>query len=222
MARAVRHGQRTGLVTLAEDAYDTADIIRRDLLTKARESEGLKAFAARCNEQVRRIAALYALFDLRSQITVEDLEAAAALVTYAMDSVLDIVGDTGADKPKRQPLSLVEKVRARIAMHGGKATSSQVLPFVNASAAEVKALPGIAVTTEKKGNGGRPAVVFTLADDEPQCHADAQPASTQSDNQQSATVLRMDAYRPAPQPDPEPRPVKRSALLEENPFLALL
>lgn len=117
MARAVRHSQRAGLVTLSEDAYEVADIVRRDRLTKARECEGLEAFAARCNEQVRRIAALFTLFDLRSQLTAADLEGAAGLVTYAMDSVEEV---TGGDIPKgkRQPLSLAEKVRARIAPFG--------------------------------------------------------------------------------------------------------
>ncbi|MEU3355782.1 DUF3987 domain-containing protein [Streptomyces sp. NPDC037389] len=226
MARAVRFGTRAGLVTLADDAYDTADIIRRDLLTKARESEGLKAFAARCNEQVRRIAALYALFDLRSQITTADLEAAAVLVTYAMESVEDITSGADAPKGKRQPLSLAEKVRARIEMHGGRATSSQILPFVGATAAEVKALPGIVVTVERSGKTGRPATVFTLPSDSP-VHAEQpneasrpQPATPERDMKR-ATVVRLDAYRP-PKAATAGRLVEHREPLDHNPFRTLL
>ena len=58
---------------------------------------------------------------------------------------------------KRQPLSLADKVRARIELHDERATSSQVLPYVGATAAEVKELPGIVVTVERSGKtGGRP------------------------------------------------------------------
>ncbi|MFH8609580.1 DUF3987 domain-containing protein [Streptomyces sp. NPDC018029] len=229
MARAVRFGQRAGLVTLSEDAYDTADIIRRDLLTKARESEGLKAFAARCNEQVRRIAALYALFDLRSEITAADLEAAAALVTYAMDAVEEITGGMAAPQGKRQPLSLLEKVRARIEMHGGRATSSQVLPYVGATADEVKALPGIVVTVEREGKTGRPKTVLTVRDDatqtvaEPVSHSRMLMPADPEPEPQRATVVQMDAYRPTPKQAPEPAPEpKRPEPLDANPFLALL
>ncbi|MFD7536443.1 DUF3987 domain-containing protein [Streptomyces sp. NPDC059819] len=225
MARAVRHGQRAELVTLSEDAYDTADIIRRDLLNKARESEGLKAFAARCNEQVRRIAALYALFDLRSQVTPEDLEAAAALVTYAMESVEEITGGTDAAKEKRQPRSLAEKVRDRIELHGGRATSSQVLPYVGATAEEVKALPEIVVTVERSGKTGRPATVFTLRGDssphvqEPASHSRT-PTPADPDR---ATVVQLDAYRPTPKQVPASEPVKPpEPLATSNPFMALL
>ncbi|QDQ14635.1 DUF3987 domain-containing protein [Streptomyces spectabilis] len=94
-ARALRYGQRVDAVTLAADAYDVADAIRHDLLGKACESEDLRPFAARCNEQVRRIAALFALFDLRREITSDDLRAAACLVTYAMSTVEAIATASG-------------------------------------------------------------------------------------------------------------------------------
>ncbi|WP_189316036.1 DUF3987 domain-containing protein [Streptomyces brasiliensis] len=164
-ARAVRFGQRVGTIALAEDAYDVADMIRHDLLSKARESEDLKPFAARCNEQVRRIAALLALFDLRSQITSDDLHAAASLVTYAMDTVETIATGSGSKPSKRQPLSLADKVGAGIELHGGRTTSSQVLPFVGATAAAVRALPEVVVTVERSGRTGRPVTVFTLRGD---------------------------------------------------------
>lgn len=54
-----------------------------------------------------------------------------------------------------------------IELHGGKATSSQVVPFVGVAAEEVRELPGVVVSSEKQGNAGSLAVVFTLADSEP-------------------------------------------------------
>ncbi|MFD5700887.1 DUF3987 domain-containing protein [Streptomyces lasiicapitis] len=229
LARAVRFGQRVGTVTLAEDAYDVADTIRHDLLSKARESEDLKPFAARCNEQVRRIAALFALFDLRCEITLDDLYAASSLVTHAMDTVkaITIATDSGHKAGKRQPLSLMEKVRGRLELLGGSARSSQVLPYVGASAAEVKALPGIVVTEERNGVG-RPAIVFTLADDS-SCDAPStmrpEPAKrTEADrNGNGARIVSIDAYRPASPEAPTPQAVKRPERLETaNPFLTLL
>lgn len=105
-ARAVRQGRRVGTVALSDDAYGVADVIRQDLQTKARESEDLKPFAARCNEQTRRIAPLFALFDLPSEITPDDLEAAARLVTYSMESVETITIGAGGKSNRRQPLSM--------------------------------------------------------------------------------------------------------------------
>ncbi|MBT2401062.1 DUF3987 domain-containing protein [Streptomyces sp. ISL-100] len=230
-ARAVRFGQRVGTVTLAEDAYDVADTIRHDLLSKARESEDLKPFAARCNEQVRRIAALFALFDMRTEITPDDLHAAASLITHAMDTVETIATGSGSKTSKRQPLSLTEKVRARLELFGGSARSSQLLPYVGASAAEVKALPGIVVTEERQGVG-RPAVVFSLADDSSRdaaCPEPEKPAAGQraEPDGNGAKIVSMENYRPTkPETVRTVRPsapmAERPAPLKENPFRALL
>ncbi|MFE2041083.1 DUF3987 domain-containing protein [Streptomyces sp. NPDC059477] len=230
-ARAVRFGQRVGTVTLTEDALDVADTIRHDLLNKARESAELKPFASRCNEQVRRIAALLALFDLRSAITADDLHAASALVVHAMDTVEAIATGSRSKPSRRQPLSLAEKVRNRLELFGGSARSSQLLPYVGASAAQIKALPGIVVTEERQGIG-RPAVVFSLAPDspdhtpypEPQTNAAGERTET---DENTANVVAMDAYRPTT-PEPlkpvqPPAPVtKQPPPLQENPFRALL
>jgi len=131
-------------------------------------------------------------------------------------------------KVKRQPLSLEDKVRARIEMHGGRATSSQVLPYVGATAVEVKALPGIVVTQERQ-RVGRPAVVFSLADDsardtermKPEVVAAGQRAEPDGTR---AKVVLMDAYRPEPKqaPEREPEPQRSEPLADSNPFRALL
>lgn len=179
------------------------------------------------------------------------LSAAFTLVRRSVQDAVRITKGATSPKVKRQPLSLEDKVRARIEMLGGRATSSQILPYVSASAAEVKALPGIVVTVERSGKSGRPATVFSLrgdssGDSAPQPastdsnrngdtsrHAEAQPASAERE-QNRATVVRLDAYRPEPNRAPEPAPgpkrsvrppvsvTERPEPLEENPFRALL
>lgn len=125
-------------------------------------------------------------------------------------------------------------------MHGGRATSSQVLPYIGATASEVKQLPGIVVTVERSGKSGRPATVFTIRGDssgdsapqpastdsdrkrESSPHATAQPASAEREENR-ATVVRLDAYRPTLKRAPEPKPVKQpEPLIVSNPFRALL
>ena len=169
------------------------------------------------------------------------LSAAFTLVRRSVQDAVRITKGATSPKVKRQPLSLEDKVRARIEMHGGRASSSQVLPYVSASVAEVKALPGIVVTVERSGKAGRPATVFSIRGDSsgdaaPQPasadsnrnrdtprHSAAQPASAERD-QNRATVVRLDAYRPGPKQVPKPAPQpKRSELSgDTNPFLALL
>ncbi|MFF8906787.1 hypothetical protein [Streptomyces olivaceoviridis] len=138
---------------------------------------------------------------------------------------------TEGDTPngKRQPLSLAEKVRARIEMHGGRATSSQVLPYVAATAAEVKELPGIVVTVERSGKTGRPATVFTVRGDSSENGAStetvAEPMPAEPERERNrATVVSLDAYRPEPKQVPQSarEPKRPEPLGDANPFLALL
>ncbi|MCD9192240.1 hypothetical protein LUZ64_13585 [Streptomyces albireticuli] len=215
---------RPRVITLAEDARPLWRIVRRYARILGETLPGEQAvFIERTAEQTLRVAACLAASECSETITDGMLFAAFTLVRRSVQDAVRITGvrDMVSLSRKRQPLSLADKVRARIEMHGGRATSSQILPFVGATAAEVKALPGIVVTADRSGKTGRPATVFTLRGDDSR-HPDRQPATTQSDSQQSATVVRLDAYRPTPQQALEPRPVKRSARLEENPFLALL
>ncbi|WP_053196282.1 hypothetical protein [Streptomyces viridochromogenes] len=217
---------RPRVITLAESARPLWRIVRRyaRILGESLPEEQA-VFIERTAEQTLRVAACLAASECSERITEEMLSAKGAT----------------SPKVKRQPLSLEDKVRARIEMHGGRATSSQVLPYVGATAAEVKALPGVVVTVERSGKTGRPATVFSFRGDSsgdslPQPastdsnrnrsnsrHAEAQPASAERE-QNRASVVRLDAYRPetkqAPEPAPEPkRPEPRA---EANPFLALL
>ena len=127
-------------------------------------------------------------------------------------------------------------------MHGGRATSSQVLPYVNATTADVRALPGITVRTERNGVG-RPSVVFTLSEankaDRPaelvpttqarteQPHTEVSRPSRSVERKAPAKVVRLESYRPAkverPTPTPAPRPVPAGeSAVARNPFLDLI
>jgi hypothetical protein len=146
-----------------------------------------------------------------------------------MNTVEGIATGIASKTRKCQPLSLAEKVRARIELHGGSATSSQVLPYVGATAAEVRALPDVVVTVERSGKTGRPATVFTLRGDdsesepEPVSHSSASMPAAAEREARRPTVVRLDTYRPEPKQAPEPAPEpKRPEPLEENPFRALL
>jgi hypothetical protein len=232
------------VITLSEDARPLWRIVRRYARILGETlPEAQAVFIERTAEQTLRVAACLAAAECSETITEEMLWAALTLVRRSVQDAVRINKGADAPKVKRQPLSLADKVRARIELHGGRATSSQVLPYVGATAEEVKALPGIVVTVERSGKTGRPATVFTLRGDSSR-HPERQPASADRNRNRDAshysepqpasaereenraTVVQLDAYRPAPVPAPTPAPVKRSAApvpaLADNPFRALL
>ncbi|MET9369734.1 hypothetical protein ABZY00_18010 [Streptomyces griseoflavus] len=197
--------------------------------------EGQAVFIERTAEQTLRVAACLAASECSEHIGEEMLSAAFTLVRRSVQDAVRITKGAPPPKVKRQPLSLEDKVRARIEMHGGRATSFQVLPYVGATAAEVKALAGIVVTVERAGKTGRPATVFSLRDDtsrhaapqparDASRHADAQPASAERE-QNRARVVRLDAYRVEPKQaafQTEQQPKGSEPLTDFNPFRALL
>lgn len=233
---------RPRVITLAEDARPLWRVVRRyaRILSEIL-SEGQAVFIERTAEQTLRAAACLAASECSETITEEMLSAAFSLVRRSVQDAVRITKGATSPKVRRQPLSLEEKVRARIEMHGGRATSSQVLPYVGATAAEVKNLPGILVTVERAGKTGRPATVFTLRGDSsgdatPQPtntdrdrkrdssrHPEAQPARAERE-QNRAKVVRLDAYRAEPKqvPKPVPQPKRSEPLAGFNPFRALL
>jgi hypothetical protein len=233
---------RPRVITLAEDARPLWRIVRRYARILGETlPEGQAVFIERTAEQTLRVAACLAASECSERITEEMLSAAFTLVRRSAQDAVRITKGATSPKVKRQPLSLADKVRARIEMHGGRATSSQVLPYVGATAAEVKALPEIVVNVERSGKTGRPATVFSLRGDTsgesvPQPastdsdrnrstsrHAEAQPASAERE-QNRASVVRLDAYRPEPKhaPEPVPAPKRSEPRTDSNPFLALL
>lgn len=104
-------------------------------------------------------------------------------------------------------------------MHGGRATSSRVLPYVGASASEVKALPGIVVTLDRSGRTGRPATVFTFRSDSSRREESA-PADRTVMESDRAKVVRIvpTAWSPhsARSLRPGPPPRTRSAPCSER------
>jgi hypothetical protein len=96
--------------------------------------EGQAVFIERTAEQTLRVAACLAASECSETITEEMLSAAFSLVRRSVQDAVRIAKGATSPKGKRQPLSLDDKVRARIEMHGGRATSSQVLPYVGATA----------------------------------------------------------------------------------------
>ncbi|MFD7625259.1 DUF3987 domain-containing protein [Streptomyces sp. NPDC059851] len=214
---------RPRVITLSEDSRPLWRIVRRYARILGETlPEAQSVFIERTAEQTLRVAACLAASECSETITEEMLSAAFTLVRRSVQDAVRITRGASTPKMKRQPLSLTEKVRARIELHGGRATSSQVLPYVGATAEEVKALPGIVVTVERSGKTGRPATVFTLPGDS-SSDAVPQPASAEREANR-ATVVRLDTYRPAPKQSKEPVPVKRPAVpvLDSNPFRALL
>lgn len=232
---------RPRVITLSEEARPLWRIVRRYARILGETlPEAQAVFIERTSEQTLRVAACLAASECSEHITDEILTAAFTLVRRSVQDAIRITKGTDAPKVKRQPLSLAGKVRARIELHGGRATSSQVLPYVGASAAEVKELPGIVVTVEREGKTGCPKTVLTLRGDG-SGHSKAQPARAERDlngddsrrsvsrptnslrEQNRATVVRMDTYRSTPKQAPEPTPEpKRPEPLDANPFRALL
>ncbi|MFE4330932.1 DUF3987 domain-containing protein [Streptomyces sp. NPDC056831] len=233
---------RARVITLSEDARPLWRIVRRYARILGETlPEGQAVFIERTAEQTLRVAACLAASECSEAITEETLSAAFTLVRRSVQDTVRITKGATSPKVNRQPLSLADKVRARIEMHGGRATSSQVLPYVGASASEVKALPGVVVTVERSGKTGRPATVFTFRGD---TSGDSvpQPASTDSDQKRStsrygeaqpasaereenrAQVVSLDAYRPAPKQAPKsaPEPKRTEPHADPNPFRALL
>ncbi|MBT2508090.1 DUF3987 domain-containing protein [Streptomyces sp. ISL-98] len=222
---------RPRVITLAEDARLLWRIVRRYARILGETlPEGQAVFIERTAEQTLRVAACLAASERSEVITEEMLSAAFTLVRRSVQDAVRITkGADDAPKVKSQPLSLADKVCARIEMHGGRATSSQVLPYVGATASEVKALPEIVVTVERSGKTGRPATVFTLRADSSR-HAEVSETAaagqrTETDGN-GANVVRMDVYRAIPRQAPEPEPIKRSPAPvpapSANPFRALL
>ncbi|WP_405019053.1 YfjI family protein [Kitasatospora sp. NBC_00070] len=217
-------------IHLSADARPLWRTIRRYARIIAETLPGSQAvFIERTAEQTLRVAACLAASEQLDVIDHACLSAAFSLVRYSVRCAVGITA--GADGPQatRPVLTLADKVRARIAMNGGRATASQILPYVNATAAEVKALPGITVTLDRS-KVGRPASVYTLATagaaDTPHNSPRSRPLpAAESRKNSPAAVVRLDTYRPratAPVQAPRPVPVRGHTASTVNPILALL
>ncbi|MBB5123218.1 hypothetical protein AF335_04935 [Streptomyces eurocidicus] len=187
--------------------------------------EGEGGYIERTAEQTLRVAACLAASECSELITEVRLNAAFTLVRRSVQDVMRLVQAGAQGAVKRQPRSLMDKVRARIEMHGGKAASKELLGFVGGSAEEVRALPGVVVKVEKEGKSGRPKTMYRLADAPPSPAPAPKVAAPEEDS-----PVRPAAPAPRPRPrDATPAPKKPVAqpavpapAREENPFRAAL
>ncbi|MCC3773659.1 DUF3987 domain-containing protein [Streptomyces sp. UNOB3_S3] len=214
-------------ITLAPEARPLWRTVRRYArILSETLPEDEAVFIERTAEHTLRTAACLAASECSETITKDMLNAAFTLVRRSVQDAVRIVRKAAARKVGRQPRTLMDKVRARIEMHGGRATSSQVLPYVGATAEQVKSLPGIVVTTERLGNGGRPAVFFSFTDTqdqrppaEPTPARPAAPGPAPQATRAPQPALRL--VTPVPK-TPRARPARPQPARPENPFLAVL
>ncbi|GAA2719226.1 hypothetical protein GCM10010315_36790 [Streptomyces luteosporeus] len=217
------------VITILPEAKPMWRLIRRYArILSETLAEDQAVFIERTAEQTLRVAACLAASECSELITAGRLEAAFTLVRRSVQDAVQIVARAAKQKAKKQPLSRADKVRARVLIHGGRSTSTQVLPFVGASAAEVKALPGIVVESET-GTGGRPAVVFSLADTADDRAPAAKPEPDMGPEPVTVPKPRKSTpparFRSAPAPEKIPAPVQPARpqpTRAENPFLAVL
>ncbi|MGW4804209.1 DUF3987 domain-containing protein [Kitasatospora sp. NPDC004272] len=215
---------RDRVTHLADDAQQLWKTIRRYArIISETLPETQAVYVERTAEQTIRVAACLAASEQSESITHARLSAAFSLVRHSVRCAVEITGGAESAKPARRVPTLAEKVRARIEMHGGRARSSELLPFVGATAEEVKALPGVRVVLDRSGLG-RPATVYTLTDDASRPAPPSRPR-TRHDHDRPATVVRIDTYRPATPANPMPVPapsVRPQPSATANPFLSLL
>lgn len=189
------------VISLGEDARSLWHTVRRYARIIAENlPEAQAVYVERTAEQTIRVAACLAASEPCDVIDRTCLSAAFSLVRYSVRCAVGITGATETAKPVRRVPTLAEKVRARIEMHGGKAKSSEPLPYVGASADEVKSLPGVKVTLDRSGLG-RPATVYTLAEDV----AGHAPLSFYREPSVTNARPPWSAWTPTARPRPRPR-----------------
>ena len=122
-------------------------------------SEELAEMAERALAYMIRIAALYALASRREEISVEDLDSALALVTYAVESVRYVLPDLAGE-------SLAQKILTALETYG-TLSSSELWDVVgrNRSRSEIqealRLIPQVEVF-KGQSTGGRPPTFFRL------------------------------------------------------------
>lgn len=127
-----------------------------DMLTHGNEE--LAQLAERALPHVVRIAALYALADMRETIGPEDFDSALALVAYAVDTIRFVIPETGGE-------SLVSKIRSHLINNPQGLARGELWDLIGHrySKAEIdKALASLPqVKQERKAStGGRPPTIY--------------------------------------------------------------
>lgn len=126
-------------------------------------NEELAQMCERAMAYLVRLAALYALLDSRDEISVQDFDAALALVKYSVETVAIVLPLAGGDR-------ITTKIMEALERHE-ELTTSELWDAVgrNVSRREISnallALPQVQATT-RPSTGGRPPVVYTLITEE--------------------------------------------------------
>lgn len=188
---AVRHARKIEFVPLEDDGYDTADRIRAEMRTKVKSDEVLKPYGARVNEQIRKVAALYSLFDLRRSVTSDDLEAARAFVEYTLDAVADMVN--GSLQPG---VTLHDHIRKHLVKYGGITTRSVLLRSLGARAtadsllAAIDRMPDVEYYEEERqpGQKGRSPIIIQFVEDD---QDDAQEPDNEGGTSTGAKIIEL-------------------------------
>lgn len=163
------------MVNFAQEVNDLSvpDDVAEVFETKHREicegltsgNEELAQYTERAMAYMIRIAGLYALADKRVELTVEDFDAALALVQYMVETVLYTLPEAKADGS-----GVAAKILAFIREAGeeGRTSTEIARKFQRVKAAEIRAIaegsPNVKIT-KMRSEGGRPATLYTWVDD---------------------------------------------------------
>ncbi|MFE4716230.1 hypothetical protein ACFRLW_07235 [Streptomyces sp. NPDC056728] len=174
------------------------------------------AMIQRTAEQTLRVAACLAAADMTEVVTEDILLAAFSLVRRSVRDVLALTRGkaTAIKAPVR---TLEEKVRERIASLGGKASSSDLLPFLRVSKAAVEAIPGIVMSQARNGKQGRPVTFYSFEEKQ-------RPANSESGTQHAASPRVAAAVKTTPKRITVRIPAQAVlvSVQADNPFAALI
>lgn len=184
-----------------------------DALTQGNEALG--QYTERAMAYMIRLAALYALADLRTEIAVKDFDAALALITFMVETVtytLPEAESTGDDVPARI-LAFIQE-----AGEDGVTASEVQRKFQRVRAAEIRA---IAEESEQvkvsklRSEGGRPATLYAWIEvEEPEVQPEPQPEP----EVKPAPKRRVRARKPKAEVSPEVLPAATESEQQDSLF----
>ncbi|WP_433332483.1 DUF3987 domain-containing protein [Spirillospora sp. CA-294931] len=134
------------------------------------ENEALSEMAERALAYLVRISALYALADRRTEIAVEDLDSALALIKYSVDSVRYVLPETGGESISQKILCALENNIDLETMEPLPMSMTEVWDVVgrNVKRTEIlRALTQLPQVERFQGesSGGRPPIMLRLVED---------------------------------------------------------
>ncbi|MFJ2033900.1 DUF3987 domain-containing protein [Streptosporangium sp. NPDC087985] len=195
---AVRFARNTEEVTLSDAALSLWD----DQLCEAIESltigrEAMEQFAARGTDQAMRIAALYALADMRDEILPQDLDAAVSLVTYMAETVQFLspdVTEAGASLP------LEKRIEAFVRQAGEEGVpAGDLYRKFGMKKAEMEAvvtgLPTVEIVTGKS-TGGRPPRFYRYVAETVTSEGESEVTEVETEETDTVSVLTEETEVP--------------------------